>query len=114
MKVINQSNEKVLATNVNIADNFKTRGVGLLNHESLSEGEALLIKPCRSIHSFGMKFRFDAVFIDKENKVVHIIENMNKLRVSPIVFSACSVLELEAFACENAELKKGDILEFVN
>ena len=112
-KIINKSNNKLLADKVKIAGNFIDRLVGLLNRSDLSMGEGLLIVSCNSIHSFGMRFNFDAAFLDKNNKVVHVIKKMRAWRVSPIIFKAHSVLELPAGALNEAEVKIGDYLEFI-
>jgi uncharacterized protein len=77
-----------------VADSFSSRLVGLLRDPMLESGAGLWIVPCNSIHSIGMKFIFDAVFLDKNLRVVHLVREMKPWRISKIVFSAHSVLEL--------------------
>ena len=79
-----------------IGDNFYTRLVGLLRDRALEHGDGLWIIPCNSIHSIGMRFIFDAVFLDKNLRVVHLVREMKPWRISKMVFSAHSVLELPA------------------
>ena len=59
-----------------IADKFWSRFRGLLGRSGLEEGEGLLISPCSSIHCFGMKFVIDAIFLDKDFRVVAIHSNL--------------------------------------
>lgn len=113
MKAINKSNQKLIADRIKVADNPITRMRGLLNRSSLGKGEGLLIIPCNSIHSFFMKFNFDAVFLTKDNKVVHIIKNMKPWKLSPIIFSAYKTLELPSGVTDEAKLQINDILEFI-
>ena len=61
-----------------------------------------------------MKFSFDAVFLDKTNRVIYLIEKMKPLQVSPIVFSAVSVLELAEGVIEKTDLQISDVLDFID
>ena len=91
---INVTRQVTLATHVRVADTSLERGVGLLKDTELAEGYGLWIVPCNSIHSFWMKFVFDAIFLDRDLRVVHLISEMKPWRASRIKFSAKSVLEL--------------------
>lgn len=70
---------------VTTANTFYTRLVGLLAHRSLDDHSALLIVPCGSIHTIGMRFSIDVVFLDKNWKVLGYSDHIrpNKLRFSP-------------------------------
>lgn len=58
-----------------------------------------------------MRFNFDVVFLDKNNKIVHIIEDMKPCRFSPFVRQAYKTLELPSGTVNKSGLKPGDILE---
>jgi uncharacterized membrane protein (UPF0127 family) len=94
-----------------VADRFSTRLVGLLRDKALAHGDGLWILPCNSIHSIGMKFIFDAVFLDKNLRVVHLIHEMKAWRASKIVFAAHSVLELPAGIIAQSATVIGDQFE---
>jgi uncharacterized membrane protein (UPF0127 family) len=76
VRLVNQTQSKVLCPRCAVADNLLTRVRGLLGRTSLAEDEGLLIIPCPSIHMFGMKFSLDVVFLSKENVVVDWVENI--------------------------------------
>src|SRR5579871_3223608 len=91
---INVTRQVTLGPRIRVADTSLERGVGLLKDTGLSEGDGLWIVPCNSIHSFCMKFVFDAIFLDRDLRVVHLVREMKPWRISAIKFSAKSVLEL--------------------
>jgi len=96
-----------------VADGFLTRLVGLLRDRQLAQGDGLWIIPCNSIHSIGMKFDFDAVFLDKKLRVVHLMHAMKPWRVSKMVFSAHSVLEIPAGIIAQSGTEMSDQFEMV-
>ena len=102
-----------LTESARVADNVLTRLVGLLRDRQLAQGDGLWIIPCNSIHSIGMKFDFDAVFLDKELRVVHLMHAMKPWRVSKTVFSAHSVLEIPAGVIAQTGTEMGDQFEMI-
>jgi len=94
-----------------VADTLLTRLVGLLRDKTLEFGDGLWIVPCNSIHSFCMKFVFDAVFLDKNLRVVHLVHEMKPWRTSKMIFEAHSVLELPAGLISQTATQLGDQFE---
>jgi uncharacterized membrane protein (UPF0127 family) len=94
-----------------VADNFYTRLVGLLRDKTLEYGDGMWIVPCNSIHSIGMRFKFDAVFLDKNLRVAHLVREMKPWRISKMVFSAHGVLELPAGLISQTATALGDQFE---
>ena len=79
---------------VYVADTFATRLVGLLSRKALAEHEAMLIVPCKSIHTIGMRFTIDVIFLDKENKVLGMSSNVKPYRLRWAPKGTFSVLEV--------------------
>lgn len=100
----------MLAEAANIADSSRARRTGLLKHSSLEPGQGLWIVPCEAVHSFGMKFAIDVVFLNRQRKVVKIRRNMGRRGIA-ICFRAHSVLELPAGAAAATATEIGDRLE---
>lgn len=96
---------ETLADKVLIADNPWLRFKGLMGKPALADGEGLLLSPCSSIHSCFMKFEFDALFLDKDNRIIHIERAMKPWRFSKVIWKAKKVLELPAKAstCTNVD-----------
>jgi len=112
MKVVNLTRYALLGERVAEARTSLARTKGLLGTETLSPGEGLWIFPCRSIHSFGMRYEFDALFVDPGGTVVGVRRRFRKNRISPIFWDAMGVLELPAGTIDRTETRVGDVIEF--
>ena len=78
-----------------LADNPWTRLKGLLGRRGLDEGEGLLIRPTGSIHMFFMRFPIDAVFLDRELRVLKVASDLKPWRTAA-KRGAKQVLEIAA------------------
>ena len=108
-KLINERTGEVILDDLQIADTFIARFRGLMGMPSLPENVGLMIKPCNSVHCFFMKFPIDVIFVDKEDRIVHIAEGMKPGSLSPIVGKANYVIESNAHNLEG-KFKVGDIV----
>lgn len=81
------------ALRVRIAGTFIARGLGLLVGAPLDPREGLLIAPCSSIHTIGMRYPIDVVFLDREARVLRVCPAVKagRMRFAP---GARAVLEL--------------------
>lgn len=77
------------------------RLIGLLQHDGLNPNQALWIKPCCIVHTFGMRFALSLHFLDKQGQIVHSEPNVvpNQIRWC---FKAHSVVEMVAVANDEA------------
>jgi protein-S-isoprenylcysteine O-methyltransferase Ste14/uncharacterized membrane protein (UPF0127 family) len=96
---------------VYLADTLSARLVGLLGTDGSDPELALWIVPCSSIHTFGMKFAIDALFLDGEGRVVRILEQLKPNQVLKPVSSVKSVLELPAGASLRSGFRVNDLLQ---
>ncbi|MCI5073182.1 DUF192 domain-containing protein [bacterium] len=87
--------------------------IGLLRHKYLDADHALWIVPCNSIQTFFMRFNIDVAFLDKDKTIVRLYKNLKPFRLTPIVFNACSVLEMSQGSVDRHQLCIGDQLLFV-
>ena len=111
MPVINATRQTWLATKVRKADNFLTRLVGLLKRTNLGPEEALWLMPSKGIHTIGMKFPIDVVFLNRGNRVVGLVQGMAPCRLSSVHFTSYSVLELPAGTIKKSRTEVGDQFE---
>ena len=111
MKIVNISKDTILADKAEMADTFFKRLIGLLNRKSLNKGEALILSPANSIHSFFMRFNIDVLFLDKSNKVVASLPSFKPFRLSPLYFQSASVIELPESTIRMTNTQSGDTIQ---
>ena len=110
MKIFNTTRDKLLAGEARVADTCFKRAKGLLGRPELKEGEALIIEPCNSIHTFFMRFPIDVVFADKNNLVVGAISNLVPFRLSPLYWRSAFAIELPAGVISSTNTAKGNTI----
>jgi uncharacterized membrane protein (UPF0127 family) len=108
--VINQRNGIVVAQHTRYADSWLKRLVGLLSESSLEKGHGLWLLPCNSIHTIGMRFPIDVVFLDKDNQIKKLTSTLRPFRLCRSVKGTHSVLELPSGTITTAGLRQGDKL----
>ncbi len=103
----NRTRNAVLAEAADLAGTSAMRRRGLLGRESLSRGEGLWIVPCEAVHSVGMRFPIDVVFLDRKRVVRKVREALFGWRISGCL-SAHSVVELPAGTVQATGTRVGD------
>jgi len=112
-KAVNLATGQVIADKVKIAQDYKSRSVGLLNRASLTSGEGLLIKPCNSIHTFFMRFPIDVLFLDRKGKVVKVRKSLGPWRLCAASKSGYMTLELMDKALDMVRVSIGDSIGII-
>jgi len=92
-----------------LAETALTRMRGLLGRRDLPSGEGILLKPASSVHMAFMRFAIDAVFLDRELRVVKIAPDLKPWRAAGARGSK-SVLEIAAGEAAGRGLTVGDRL----
>ena len=103
-----------LATKAAMAQSFRQRIVGLLGRSELPAGEALVFPSCRSIHTIGMRFAIDVIYLGDSGKVVAVEAACQPGRILAPVWEAHAVVEMCQGAAVAAGLATGDQLEVVD
>ena len=105
---------RALATDVAMASTLMARMKGLLGRRSLGAQEALILPQCHSIHTVGMRFAIDAVFVDRAWRVVAKHSHLRPGRLMFPVIGAWGVVELADGTLDRADLLIGDQLQLVS
>ncbi|HEX4021257.1 MAG TPA: DUF192 domain-containing protein [Acidobacteriaceae bacterium] len=111
LKISNLTRPAVIAHYVEIARHGAARRKGLLGRNHLATGEGLWIVPCESVHTFGMRFAIDLIYLDRNKKVKKVRSDVPPWRLSACL-SAHSVLELAPGTIHRTGIRRGDRLEF--
>jgi len=92
--VFNKTRQCFLSLNVGLADTHLSRLRGLLGRMKLRRDDGLWVAPSQGIHTIGIRFPIDVVYLDAKNRVLHLIEHFRPFRIAPFRVHAKSVLEL--------------------
>ena len=101
------SEARVLAS-AEVADDHPARRRGLLGRDAL-EG-ALVLRPCRWVHTIGMHFPIDVAYLDADGTVIKTI-HMRRHRIGIPVWHSRLVIEAQAGAFARWGLHVGDVVE---
>lgn len=83
---------------------------GWLRRERVADDQALVIHPCKQVHTFGMRFAIDAVFCDRDMSVIRVV-TLEPGRLSPLVRRAEVCVELREGRAEACGVEPGVRLE---
>jgi uncharacterized protein len=92
-----------------LADTALARMKGLLGRRELPSGEGILLRPASSVHMAFMRFPIDAVFLDRDLRVVKVVPDLRPWRAAGSR-GAKSVLEIPAGEARRRGLGVGDRL----
>ncbi len=106
-KVMHKKSSTLIAASAKIADNPWDRLIGLMFSEKMNGFDGLIFIPGKSIHTCFMRYDIDVVFLNKENKVVSVVEKMKPWRFTKFYLKATKALELPAGKLKNL-LQAGD------
>lgn len=100
-----------IGVDVSITETAQERMRGLLGHDALASDQALLLRRCGSIHTFGMRFAIDVLFLDRQLRVLAIRHDVPRRRMR-FSLRAAHTLEMAACAARLHGLAVGDSLVF--
>jgi hypothetical protein len=110
VRILNITRQTEIASCVEVADRGAKRRKGLLERKGLSPEEGLWIVPCEAIHTIGMQFPIDLVYLGRDNRVKKVRNSVPPWRLSACL-SAHSVLELAPGTVHRTQTRPGDRLE---
>ncbi|MFH0791220.1 MAG: DUF192 domain-containing protein [Candidatus Omnitrophota bacterium] len=111
VEIINKTKNLILAEDVFLADTVLKRLKGLLGKKEFKNGQAVILKPCSSIHTLFMCFPIDVLFVDKHNRVIKAISNLPPFRLSGVYLNADFAIELPAGMIGQTATAEGDSLQ---
>jgi uncharacterized protein len=109
----NRTRQAYLATELALADTYWTRLRGLLGRgrDDFRNGSGLWIVPCHGVHTLGMGFAIDVLYLDREMRVIYVQAGLRPWRVAPVRRQAASVLELPSHTIAATKTEIGDTIE---
>ncbi len=110
MCVFNRNRESFLGLRVAPADTWLMRMKGALGKLGWKPDDGIWLNPSSGIHTIGMLFAIDLVYLDAANRVIHLVEHLKPFRISPINIKSASVLQLRPRAIYTSNTRIGDQL----
>ena len=101
---------RFIAHEVRIAYSLAARLLALSREQSLPTRAGLLLSPARGIHTFGMRFAIDVVFLGRQMRVLGLASRVRPWRVLLAPRGTAHVLELAAGQIAATGLKAGTFL----
>lgn len=111
--IYNKTRQTFVATEVTVADSYVRRLVGLLGKTKrwAQNGKALWIVPSQGVHTIGMLFPIDLIYLSKERQVIHVEEFVRPFRISKVSLKTRSVIELPPHTIYRTGTQVGDQIE---
>jgi uncharacterized membrane protein (UPF0127 family) len=108
--IVNGTRGTRLGERIRIAETSLSRMVGLLGKPGLNPGDGLLIIPSQAVHTIGMRFAIDVVFVGRNWRVVHVTAGMTPYRITAIHWRSSFVIELPTGVVAETQTHVGDQL----
>lgn len=96
-----------------IADSYFTRLAGLMFRKKLPPTTGLLLTPCNSVHMCFMRFAIDVVYLDKEYRIIKVIENLKPWLGLSMCNNAHAALEMTTGEAKRYGLEVGRKMFFL-
>jgi uncharacterized protein len=109
----NKENGNVISEDVSVANNFFKRLKGLMFTKELSPKSGLYIYPCSEIHTYFMNYNIDVLYLDINNKILAMDEDMKPGKIGKHQKGAVAVVELPSGRAKETNTKIGQVVEFV-
>ena len=106
-----QDNNQLLLQHVMHTTNPLERMRGLLARPPLTQDQGLLIMPCSSVHTFGMRYPIDLVFLNKDWQIKKLVSALKPYRLAWST-GASMVVEMMAGTLDKLKLTPGMILKW--
>ena len=95
---------------IHIAKTFSARLIGLLGRASLPPDEALLIPRCAGVHTWFMRFAIDVLWLDENNRVIGMVEDLKPWKTARGPIGTVHCLELAAGEAKNQKFDVGSFM----
>jgi uncharacterized membrane protein (UPF0127 family) len=98
---------RVIVERLEVARSIWRQAVGLIGRRELNADEGLWLEPCDSIHTFGMRFAIDVLFLDRSGALLRAVSDLRPWRVCWPVRHARTVVEIPAGVVASRNIRPG-------
>ena len=94
------------------ADSFFQRLTGMITRNFSPSLDAAIFRNCNAIHTFGMRFAIDVLFITGDNRIAAVFPDVSPWKTCGTKGRKITAVELPAGSIAKFGLKCGDFVEF--
>lgn len=110
MPIYNITKKHQYRLSIIATSSFISRLIGLLGTTKPYVNKVLYINPCSGIHTLGMHYPIDVIFIDNNNRVSRIFKSLKPFRITKTKKSDKAALEFPPDTLSQISLEIGDLL----
>ena len=111
IRLISKSDPLYLCYSAQIPKTLIKKGFGLTFLNNFENFDGFLIKNCKIIHSFFMRFSFDVLFLNSDYQVIAMYSGFKPFRISKFHKKSKYVLELPKGTIKKYNISLFDKLE---
>ena len=108
---VSTDNYQYIATQVYRAETMFERLRGLIGRPPLNPDQGYWLDPCNSVHTFGMGYPLDVIFLDTAGLIIKVAENLRPWRIAGAIGARVS-LELQSGSIKRFGLTEGQTLQW--
>lgn len=108
--VFNRTRDSFLSLGVTLTDTHFARLKGLVGKLRLKGDEGIWVVPSQGVHTIGVLFPVDLIYLDEDDRVVQLEESFGTFRIGPVRKTCASVLELPTRTIYSSQTQVGDQL----
>ena len=98
-QLVDEASQVVVAARVHAAFDSAARRTGMLGRETWPGDEALVIAPCQAVHTVGMRYAIDVLFVRRDGTIEKVQSAVRPWRMAG-AWRAFAVIEMAAGAFE--------------
>ena len=108
--VFNRTRESFLGLRVAPADTWRMGLKALAEKRGVTPEDGVWLVPSRGVHTIGVLCAIDLIYLDSANRVLHLVEQLGPVGISPIKSKCASMLILRSRAIYSSYTQIGDEL----
>lgn len=112
MLLWNRTTGEIVGENIKAAAGFRDRLRGLMFSRNFPEHGGLVIRPCRGVHTFFMRYPLDILLLNAQGRIIYKKESLPPNRVTPFLRQAETAVELPGGSMSGKKIYRGDELIF--
>ena len=101
---------RIIADRVHVADKLYSRLKGLIGTRGMQSGEAMVLIPCNSVHTWFMKYPIDVIITDREGMILRIREGLTPWKFGPWASKGRMAIELPQGTINRHKIQVGERL----